>query len=160
MEQKENGNREPTERELWLRFRTAIFSRSAPPSELDPNLLAAYLDGKASPKEIELVETAMLLDSDALETVAALRRSAKPKSGLFTVVMPLWWRVATAACLVAAISFGFHLGRLDGGSNAENGYVVSEEAANGTEKSLLRDPLSALTALASGDGQSFYGDSR
>jgi len=60
------------DRDLWRRFSDAA-PKAKKPGEIDPNLLAAYLDGTASEKEGEEVEHAMLADPSVLDMVRELR---------------------------------------------------------------------------------------
>lgn len=58
---------------LWRRH--AAGRRSVPGGpELAPNLLAAYLDGKADPEAVERIEARMAEDPDLLEAIVEYRR--------------------------------------------------------------------------------------
>ena len=51
-------------------------------SDLDPNLLAAYLDGKADDGQVQQVEALMALDTALLEEIIELRQLQKAGPGL------------------------------------------------------------------------------
>ncbi len=61
------------EKRLWRQFAA---QDQAPPalSDLDPNLLAAYLDGKANTTQVEQIEALMASDPALLEQIIELRR--------------------------------------------------------------------------------------
>ena len=118
--------------ELWRRFAHASRAPQEQP-DVDPNLLAAYLDGTATSDEVETVERAMASDPELVETVKELRglKDAAPEAlsepGLARAKMALsaaalraavrarklaWWqRVAAAAAIVATSLVGYYFGR-------------------------------------------------
>lgn len=119
-------NRNHSDAEVWRRFANAGGDRK-PPAEVDPNLLAAYLDGCATQAEIDAVEQAMAADPELVETVAELRdlRTADPIEAPDTVLARAkmtaaarpqqgrlsWWRSAAAAAAIVLMSFiGYQLG--------------------------------------------------
>ncbi|MHC5039595.1 MAG: hypothetical protein ACYTHM_20015 [Planctomycetota bacterium] len=138
---------EPEVREILKRLR---FTSPEDPGggEVDPMRLASYLDGSATPEEVEALERAMLADPALLETVQALRESldagpaAVPEGfadrvkralgaggGPPAEAMPAsprparipFWQLAVAAAVVFLIGFlAFQLGR---------DYAVEEETA-------------------------------
>jgi anti-sigma factor RsiW len=118
----------------------------------DPNLLAAWLDGTASPGEEDEVERALLADPAALEAARALREAAgeatpevsaeavaRIREALARSLAPAAaapprgrtlriWKLAAAAALVLFAAFlGFRMGqdRLEEGATDEDA-IVSE----------------------------------
>jgi len=124
-------NKDRQDAELWRRFSKAPGPIGARP-DIDPNLLAAYLDGMVTPDEIELVERAMATDPELVETVNELRQlkdaapAALSEPALARAKMALsaaasradvharkvaWWqRVAAAAAIVAMAFAGYRFG--------------------------------------------------
>ncbi|MBN2713822.1 MAG: hypothetical protein JXR97_15495, partial [Planctomycetes bacterium] len=102
-----------TEKDLWRRFSESA-QRADSAEELDPMLLASYLDGMASEEEVELVELAMLNNPALIEEVAELRSLASGARDSAKII-PLrsdWWQMAVAAAAVVVFSvLGFSLGR-------------------------------------------------
>lgn len=122
------------DRDLWQRF-SAQTPRAASREELDPNLLAAFLDGTASAEEVEQTERAMLSDRGLVETVGELRQLLSPEPdqvpetarsrarSLFRVEAPPrrkvlrgTWRaaaqwIAAAAAILAISAWGYWLGQ-------------------------------------------------
>jgi len=64
---------DPHDIQLWKCFVKAT-ERQENASEIDANLLAAYVDGSASSEEIESVESAMARDSAIVELIRELRK--------------------------------------------------------------------------------------
>jgi len=70
-----NPLHDDADRRLWQRFRQATRSADTPkPGDLDPNDLAAYLDGTANPALVESIEQRLASDGPLLETVIELRQ--------------------------------------------------------------------------------------
>ena len=75
MRNDENPLHDDADRRLWQRFRQATSSPGTQaPSNLDPNDLAAYIDGTADPALVESIEQQLASDSQLLETIIELRQ--------------------------------------------------------------------------------------
>ncbi len=119
--------------QLWRRVAPG---RPAGPSPVDPESLAAYLDGTASARQIEQIEAQMASDPALLGEAAELRQllgatpTAAPESLLGrakalapeapvragpVTTMQSWWRrtqwAAAAAAVVIACWSGYSFGR-------------------------------------------------
>ena len=126
--------------QLWRRY-VEQAGAQAGPAELDPNLLAAYLDGRAEPGQVEEIE-AHLADDPALldqllelrkirgikpaavspsllggaKSVVAAEAGPRPASGPFRqLTLNPWWirlgHTAAAAAILLACMAGYGLGR-------------------------------------------------
>lgn len=71
------------DRRLWQQARQAPAGVGLPePADLDPNDLAAYLDGRADPALVQRIEQRLAVDRQCLETVIELRQiGAGPSRG-------------------------------------------------------------------------------
>ena len=155
--------------EIWRRFCEAVSPRREP-AEVDPCLLAGYLDGTADPAEVEAVERAMAADPSLVEAIQELRdlREAEPaavsestrariKASLSAASARreggawgrVWWRRAIAAAAIIAMSFlGYQLGlRASETADSGNADLMSAIAAELQWDSSRYDPLSMI-----GDG--------
>jgi len=144
MEEKEHSKWE--EEDLLRRFRNACPQDGPGEGSIDPNLLASYIDGRATHEEAEAVEAAMLADPELLDAVRELRRILEPgasevpeglsdrvRSALFgegeapVAVVPSRFFLLKLAAAAAAVVFtaflGFRLGQ------ARTGESPNEEAA-------------------------------
>ncbi len=69
----ESNQHHPNEKQIWRQF--AAQDQSQPVlSDLDANLLAAYIDGKADPSQVEQIESLMASNPALLEELIELRR--------------------------------------------------------------------------------------
>lgn len=75
MRNDDNQLHDDADRRLWQRFRQATNSPDTQkPGDLDPNDLAAYIDGTAPPALVESIEQRLASDGQLLETVIELRQ--------------------------------------------------------------------------------------
>lgn len=89
-----DANQDELARELWRRMEASA-DGALPP--VDANLLAAYLDGTASPAEVEHIEGRMAADPALLEEVIELRELAGAEADVAG-----WALLARAKALVPA----------------------------------------------------------
>ncbi len=138
------------DREVWRRFSQATSKHD--PAGVDPNLLAAYLEGRTGPAESEAVESAMAAGPTRLAEVRQLREllaappvlaPASVKSGArgllgapepqaaavpaarARVLRPLWRRVAEMAAAAAAVLVVSGFGYWLGASTSSMSVVAS-----------------------------------
>ena len=144
------------DRELWRRFSDAS-GEPAQEGAVDPNVLAAYLDGTARPEEVEAVERAMTTDASLVDAVAELRealggeRTAVPPSARTRIEAALsaeadkvagrlaaavlrtktpWYVGIVAAAAVLLISLlGFGIGRYGAADGIDETEAMSHELA-------------------------------
>jgi hypothetical protein len=148
---------------LWQAYRDAGGRNLPSAIPLDANLLAAYLDGRALPAEIEQVEEAMLQDPDLLETIRDLRDLLPSSHSRNVVRLRAFrgWHIAAAAAAFILVSLlGFHTGL---GSYSD---LPSEEAlapaANGMagdDDLLFLDPAMTFAANEPPPSGDFDGES-
>lgn len=148
---------------LWRRFADAAGDAEGGP-DVDANLLAAYLDGTATPDEVEAVERAMAADPDLVEAVGELRdlQDAEPvelsEAALARIKMivsakgrpRLGWvrRVAAVAALVAVSFAGYELGGYSAYAAAETDAIAVSQLAAQWEDQLIAD---VMLVAADGD---------
>ena len=176
----EHAQRDSEESRLWRQYVAGAGHRPGG-GPLDPNLLAAYLDGTACEEEVERVEAAMACDPGLLEEVMQLRalQGAKPEAvpdsllagakALVPVgrsaqgrprpsrwydlrsVLPGWRRAAAAAAIVLACVTGFSVGR-----ETHLGQVAAAESAAALEiglEDLIAEPtFEVADGLDGGNG--------
>jgi anti-sigma factor RsiW len=151
-----------SDRALWRRYREAADPRPDSPCP-DPNALAAYVDGRASPEEVARLEehlaacaacfeiladvragldaVAPEVPADSTSAARALVPGAKPGGrlvgrGAFRRVG--WW--AAAAAVVAAVSFaGYRLGS-DTPDVGLPGFALSEGTLTVVDPMAFRGP--------------------
>lgn len=129
------------EKQLWRRYSALTRNKGQLP-ELDPNLLAAYVEGRADREEVEQVEAQMASDPVLLKEVTELREVLGMEAGSIPVLLlakakalapvgakpkawsrsdiraskSAWWRHiqagAAAAVVVLACLGGFSVGRV------------------------------------------------
>ena len=138
------------DRSLWAQYTARARSDSPAPPPLDPNLLAAYLDGSAEPRDVELVEARMAADPALLDEVMALRQiadlestpapravlnRAKALAHRHTWLPRMRWAAAAAALLLACLmgystGQGYRNARVSGSMQAslEFDQLISEPA--------------------------------
>lgn len=149
--------------DLWRRFADAAGDAEGGP-DVDANLLAAYLDGAATPDEVEAVERAMVADPDLVEAVGELRdlQDAEPadlsEAALARIKMivsakgrpRLGWlrRVAAVAALVAVSFAGYELGGYSAYAAAETDAIAVSQLAAQWEDHLIAD---VMLVAADGD---------
>ena len=112
------------DRSLWRQYADQAGSDLPELPPLDPNLLAAYLNGSAEPQDVELVEARMASDTAFVDQVMALRQMADleatpaPRSLLsraralahrHTWLPRMQWAAAAAALLLACF-IGYRVG--------------------------------------------------
>ena len=111
-------------RRLWHQYLVEENQKLSDFPELDPNLLAAYLEGSAKPQAIERVEASLASDPLLLEKLMALRqieamgseqppaallRRAKAINPRYSWLSHFQWAAAAAAVLLACIA-GYSVG--------------------------------------------------
>ena len=111
-------------RRLWRQYVAKADSELSDPGEIDPNALAAYVDGSADPKQVELLEARMTSDPAFLDEVIQLRQMADLESIPAPAVVlsrakalghPHTWRprlrwAAAAAAVLVASFLGYSMG--------------------------------------------------
>ena len=116
------------DRRLWRQFSSQAQEPQTP--QIDPNDLAAYLDGSADPQQVELIESRLAADADFLAEVKDLRRISQldapciPASVLArarSLAHPRLWPTrirwaATAAAVLLACVAGYKTGAATGQS--------------------------------------------
>ena len=162
--------------DLWERLARAA-SAPEPAPDINPNLLAAYVDGTATPDEIERVERAMTADRNLVETVRDLRAAepADPPEAVTARIQTalaaqaaaegraprpagtqwgLWFRAAAAAAAILLASLaGYELG--EGTSRAQGeteAALASQVAMDLTQDDIEADLVAVLGAVESGKG--------
>lgn len=147
---------EERNRDLWRRFADAA-GKAAAEDDLDPNVLAAYLDGAAGPEEAEAVERAMAADASLVDAVVELREAladgraevpepvrARLRAALSTeagrargrhatwappIGMPWYVGIAVAAAVLIASLLGFEMGRYGVGPGVDRTDAIRRELA-------------------------------
>jgi hypothetical protein len=147
---KENGEEIREIRDLLRRLRLA---EDPAPGEPDPGLLAAWLDGSASPEEAEIVEKALAANPGLAEGMLALRdlgeEGPEPAPAGFAAAVKkalagvgpgaegarpgrlqaavLWLTAAAAVLVVAALAFQLGRSYTDDRTSAEEAQKTTEE---------------------------------
>ena len=160
------------DRELWRRFADGA-PPPGPPPQFDANLLAAYLDGKATAEQTQAMESAMAADPELVDAVADLRSvlasqpasaprraRARAKMALADLARPpapdrsvARWRTLhltslrlAAAAVIALVSLGgYRVGRATSGMRTQiDATVLSELRLNLGDEQAGSDPLAAF----------------
>jgi hypothetical protein len=172
----EHADQDSQDRRLWRRY-AARFRRQPAQPPLDPNALAAYLDGTAEPELVERIEARMASDGALLEEVMELRglpsveagpapesvlrqakalvspaaRAALPPAGM-VIRAQAWWRrvqwAAAAAVVVVSCLGGYGFGRDT--FRAQLQVEAAAEAASDGLEELISGPDMSVNEDANG----------
>ena len=150
------------DRRLWRQY--AGQARNPQPPQIDPNTLAAYLDGSADPQQVELVESRLAADPDFLTQLTELRQlSDVPEPSVPASVLTrarslahprLWptrlrWVAAAAAILVACLG-GYSIGSGTVSHRRADAVLSSESALDIDE--LISEPAFGFIVPLNGNG--------
>lgn len=101
-----------TAKSLWDQAKRGMALKKKASTEIEPNLLAAYLEGRASAEEVERIEQAMFENAELLRTIQDLREILSPPI-LLSIPEAFPWRmvVAAAAAAILVMMAGFYAGQ-------------------------------------------------
>ncbi len=159
----QSNQQHANEKQLWRQF--AAQDQTQPVlSDLEPNLLAAYIDGKADPSQVEQIEALMASNPVLLEELIELRqlqdtgpalvcqafldraKAFLPGSPIIPSRTAFWQRLqwaATAAVIMLACLGGYTAGRSTSqGRHYAQASVTSQLSLDLDE--LLSDPALAM----------------
>ncbi len=144
----ESNQQHANEKQLWRQF--AAQDQAQPVlSDLEPNLLAAYLDGKAEPAQVEQIEALMASNPVLLEELIELRqlqdagaalvsqafldraKAFLPDSPIIPHRTAFWQRLqwaAAAAAVVFACLAGYTIGQTTSQSQRSAQASISSQA--------------------------------
>ncbi len=157
------------ENRLWRQF--AVQDRAQPIlSDLDPNLLAAYLDDKADLAQVQQIEALMASNPALLEETIELRRlqgagpalacqalldraKALAPPAVLTADQTSWWQrlqwVAAAAAIFVACLGGYSLGRFTFRAQGLAEALVAADISRDVE-AIVTEPTLAIIVWPNG----------
>ena len=153
------------DRTLWRQYAARAQNSHAP--QIDTNTLAAYLDGSAEPKEVELVEARMASDPDFVDEIMTLRQiadlestPAPPELLSRAKALPhrhVWrprmqWVAAAAAVMLASLA-GYNVGHGTVHAHQRAQSVVSSRAPLEMDE-LISEPTLAIFLPINGENGS------
>ena len=164
------SNQQPNdEKRLWQQF-SAQDQTQPTLSDLDPNLLAAYIDGQVDTSQVEQIESLMASNPDLLEELIELRqlqdagpalasqtfldraKALVPASPIIPSRTAFWQRLqwaATAAVIMLACLGGYTVGRSTfQGRHYAQASLTSQLSLDLDE--LLSDPVLAMLIPSNG----------
>ena len=170
------------QRRLWRQYLAQAQPQSADLSALDPNVLAAYLDGTAKPDQIEQIESRLAWDPALLEELIELRELGNLEPAVFSpslltrakdlmtaeptrkthpqpseTILYVWrrrfqWAAAAAAVLLACLG-GYSVGRVTVSGQRQAETLVAANASLQMEE-LISDPaLGIVLPVTSNNGR-------
>ncbi len=160
------------ENRLWRQF--AVQDQAQPIlSDLDPNLLAAYLDGKADSAQVQQIEALMASNPALLEETIELRQlqdagsalacqalldrakalAPPPRSAALTPGRTPWWQrlqwAAAAAAIFVACLGGYNLGRFTFRAQGLAEALVAADISRDVE-AIVTEPTLAIIVWPNG----------
>ncbi|MCK4850368.1 MAG: hypothetical protein KAT11_03400 [Phycisphaerae bacterium] len=159
----QSNQQHPNEKQLWRQF--AAQDQIQPVlSDLDHNLLAAYIEGKAEASQVEQIEALMASNPDLLEELIELRRLQDAGPALVSQAFldrakalvpaspiiphrtafwqPLQWAAAAAAVVFACLG-GYNVGHSTFQSRYYTQASITSQTTPGLD-ALMADPILAL----------------